>query len=52
MLYGLQILKNFLQQKTFYGKNFSLFELPWYNSIDIDYIEDFDNAKLLSKLID
>lgn len=44
-------MKNFFKQKTFYGKNFSLFELPWYNSIDIDYKNDFDNAKYLSRLI-
>lgn len=44
-------ISEFLRQKTFYGKNFSLFELPWYNSIDIDYKNDFDNVKYLSKFI-
>ena len=44
-------MKKFYNQKTFYGNKFSLYELPWYNSIDIDYKSDFENAKYVSRLI-
>jgi CMP-N-acetylneuraminic acid synthetase len=42
-------IKKFMKEKTFYGKKYALHELPWYNSIDIDYEKDFLNAKIIKK---
>lgn len=43
-------VKDFLKSKTFYGKNFEVFPLPWNRAIDIDTISDFNTALLLKKL--
>ncbi len=37
--------KNLLEEKTFYGKNFKLFPIPWKSAIDIDNYEDLVMAK-------
>ena len=43
-------IKNLIKKKSFYCHSTKFFELNWINSIDIDIQEDFDNAKILSKL--
>ena len=43
-------IKDLLRSKTFYGKNFQVFSLPWNRAIDIDTISDFNTALLLKKL--
>ena len=43
-------IQKLLKNKSFYCKSTKFFELNWVNSIDIDIQEDFNNAKLLSKL--
>lgn len=40
-------LSFFMKTKTFYGKNYSVGELDWRNSIDIDDIKEFNIAKKL-----
>ena len=41
-------IKNFLKEKTFYGKKLVGYYMPTYKSIDIDYAEDFKHLKKLS----
>lgn len=36
-----------IKQKTFYGKNFSIFVMPWRQALDIDDREDFEMAKIV-----
>ena len=44
-------IKELILNKDFYNKNTKYFELNWINSIDIDTIDDFQNAVKLSKAI-
>ena len=44
-------IKELILKKDFYNKNTKYFELNWLNSIDIDTIDDFENAVKLSKAI-
>ena len=39
--------KSFIEEKTFYGNNYSLKPLDWKNSVDIDDYEDLEMAKII-----
>lgn len=43
-------IKKLLKNNSFYHQSTDFFELNWINSIDIDIKEDFNNAKILSKI--
>ena len=44
-------VKNFLKEKSFYGRGLIKFEVPFERSADIDTYEDLELAKKLYKLI-
>jgi CMP-N-acetylneuraminic acid synthetase len=45
----ISIVSDLLDSKTFYGKNYSFFPMPWENAIDIDDYNDLKMAEFLLK---
>ena len=42
--------KQLIREKTFYGKNYSFFEMNWKNALDIDNYEDIELSLIAKKI--